>query len=189
MRSWRNFSLSFFVVVVATALVWWPVMARAGSRAPGRPPRVGKVAVKASGNTVRYTVTRSGKAKVVPGKKTNPDVVTCRRWTTETSPTVDGVVVVVQHRWRQCFSKGRPTGPAKEIPAEASGSQPSEEVWTAVVPDPVIQRQNGVRFVTQRMAWVWLPPQYFQGIRVDLRSNTGQVRAAAAVAERRRRRS
>lgn len=182
MRSWRAVSLSVCVAVVATAIVWWPTIARAGSRVPKRPDAVGKVAVKASGNTVRYTVTRGGRARVIPGKKTNPDVVTCRRWTTETSATADGAVVVTHHRWRQCFSKGRPTGPAKEIPAEASGSQPSEDVWTAVVPDPVIQRQNGVRFVTQRMAWVWLPAQYFQGIRVDLRSNTGQTRAGAAVA-------
>jgi hypothetical protein len=36
--------------------------------------------------------------------------------------------------------------------------------------------------VTQRTAWVWLPPTYFQGISVDLRSSSGTVRPGAATA-------
>ena len=50
------------------------------------------------------------------------------------------------------------------------------------MPDPVIERENTARFVTQRLAYVWLPVAYFNGIRVDLRSSTGAVLPGAAVA-------
>lgn len=149
------------------------------------------VRVTTSGSMVRYVVNRTGKPKTAARVRVNPGAVTCRRWTTsETIVTVVAgppekrVSTVVTHFWKKCFSSvtGRPTGPAREYVPSVGGVPPSEEVWTAVVPDPVIQRENGARFVTQRMAWVWLPPQYFRGITVDLRSSTGEVRVGGATA-------
>jgi hypothetical protein len=154
-----------------------------GTRIP-KTPGSGGVKVSTSGNQVRYTVRRAGKPGG-PGKaKSNPGTVTCKRWSTFETVTVDGVRTAVEHRWRQCFSTvtGRPTGPAREVTPDTGGTAPAEEVWTAVVPDPVLQRQNGVRFVTQRTAWVWLPPVYFRGISVDLRSSSGALRSGAATA-------
>ena len=178
MRAW----LLPVVIGLATSFVV-ATPAEAGRRDPKAPPS-GGVKVTTSGNQVRYTVKRAGKPGG-PGKvKVNPGSVTCRRWSTFETVVVDEVRTVVEHRWRQCFSivTGRPTGPAREITPDAGGSAPSEEVWTAVVPDPVLQRQNGARFVTQRTGWVWLPPSYFRGISVDLRSSFGEVRRGGATA-------
>lgn len=175
MRSW----LAIPVAVLAVALPASAAMA--GSRAPTRPPRNTKVRVEASGNKIRYTRARMGTPP-----SSNPGSVTCRRWSTvEMVPVLGSIVLVaVEHRWRQCFSvsTGRPTGPAREIPTDVPGSGPGEDVWTAVVPDPVILRENTARFVTQRLAYVWLPAAYFNGIHVDLRSSTGTVLPGAAVA-------
>ena len=175
MRSW-------LVVPVALAVVAATMTsAGAGSRTPSRPRSIGKVRVEASGNKVRYTRARLGTPR-----SSNPGSVSCRRWSTvEMVPVLGSILMVpVEHRWRQCFSvsTGRPTGPVREIPTDAPGSGPGEDVWTAVVPDPVIQRENTARFVTQRLAYVWLPAAYFNGIHVDLRSSTGAVLAGAAVA-------
>ena len=160
--------------------------ATAGRRDPKTPPR--GVRVTTSGSTVRYTVNRAGKPRTPGRVRVNPGSVTCRRWTT-TETVVSGppdrpVTTTITHYWKQCFSTttGRPTGPAREYEPGGGGSPAVEEVWTAVVPDPVIQRENGVRFVTQRTAWVWLPPEYFRGITVDLRSSTGELRAGGATA-------
>ena len=158
--------------------------AQAGRRDPNTPTR--GVRVTTSGSTVRYTVNRDGKPRT-PGRAiVNPGSITCRRWTTiETIlRPVDVVAVTITHYWKQCFSTvtGRPTGPAREYDPGGGGAPPTEEIWTAVVPEPVIQRENGVRFVTQRTAWVWLPPAYFRGITVNLRSSTGEIRAGGATA-------
>ncbi len=167
-------------VLVTAALALPAVPVSAGRRTPGTP--AGGVRVSTSGNQVRYTVTRTGRPPAAAQARSTPPPVRCSRWSTFENVRVGDSVRVVEHRWRQCFSTltGRPTGPAREIGLE--GAPPAEEVWTAEVPDPVIQRQNGVRFVTQRVAWVWLPPAYFRGITVDLRSNSGEVRTGGAVA-------
>jgi hypothetical protein len=174
-----------WLLPVATAAVMMlaTTTAEAGRRDP-KAPNAGGVKVTTSGNQVKYTVRRAGRPASPGRARVNPGSVACRSWSTFETVTVDGKQTVVEHRWRQCFSTvtGNPTGPAREVIPGAGGSAPSEEVWTAVVPDPVLQRQNGVRFVTQRTAWVWLPPEYFRGIRVDLRSSTGQVRFGAATA-------
>ena len=160
--------------------------ALAGRRDPKTPPR--GVKVTTSGATVRYTVNRAGKPRTPGRVRVNPGSVTCRRWTTiETlvsGPPEKPVTTTITHYWKQCFSTvtGRPTGPAREYDPGGGGVPAAEEVWTAVVPDPVIQRENGVRFVTQRTAWVWLPPEYFRGITVDLRSSTGELRSGGATA-------
>ena len=158
----------------------------AGRRDTQTPSRGVRVTI--SGSTVRYVVNRAGKLRTPAKVRVNPGAVTCRRWTTAvqvvSGPPEKRVTTTVTHFWKQCFSTvtGRPTGPAREYVPAAGGAPPSEEVWTAVVPDPVIQRENGVRFVTQRVAYVWLPPQYFRGITVDLRSSTGEFRAGGATA-------
>ena len=163
-------------------LVLIEALPAAAVRRDPRAPHTGGVRVTTSGNQVRYTVNRAGRPATPGVVRSTPPPVRCSRWSTTETVVVDGVATLVTHRWRQCFSTvtGRPTGPAREIGVE--GATPTEEVWTAEVPDPVLQRQNGVRFVTQRTAWVWLPPAYFRGIRVDLRSNSGEVRPASAVA-------
>jgi hypothetical protein len=169
MRAW-------ILPVAIASCVLLATPAEAGRRDP-KAPSAGGVKVTTSGNQVKYTVRRAGKPGG-PGKaKFNPGTVTCKRWSTFEPVTVDGVRTVLEHRWRQCFSTvtGRPTGPAREVTPDTGGTAPAEEVWTAVVPDPVLQRQNGARFVTQRTAWVWLPPTYFRGISVDLRSSSGLV--------------
>ena len=147
------------------------VPADAGQRIPKTPTR--GVKVTTSGSTVRYTVNRAGRPRTSGRVRVNPGSITCRRWTTiETivnGPPGKPVVTTVTHYWKQCFSTvtGRATGPAREYDPGAAGVPPAEEVWTAVVPDPVIQRENGVLFVTQRSAYVWLPPAYYRGITVD----------------------
>ena len=178
MRS-RVVSLSFIAFTLALS----GVRAEAGNRSP-KVPSSGDVKVQSSGNTVKYTVSRNGKPKTPAKAKVTPGSVTCRRWSVFTTVEADGVKTVVEHFWKQCFSTvtGRPTGPAREVVPGVGGVAPSEEVWTAIVPDPVLQRQNDVRFVTQRTAWVWLPPVYFRGISVDLRSTTGEVRRGGAIA-------
>ena len=150
-------------------------------RTPDAPSR-GGVRVTTSGNQVKYTVARAGRPATPGVVRSTPPPVRCSRWSTFETIVVGEVRTVVEHRWRQCFSTvtGRPTGPAREIGLDGAG--PVEEVWTAEVPDPLLQRQNGVRFVTQRTAWVWVSPAYYRGIRVDLRSNTGEVRSGGAVA-------
>jgi hypothetical protein len=170
------FSIGALIAVLATT-----APAEAARRDP-KAPNSGGVKVTTSGNQVRYTVNRKGRPAAPGTVRSTPPPVRCSRWSTFEVVAVDGVRTTVEHRWRQCFSTvtGRPTGPAREIGLDGAG--PVEEVWTAEVPDPVLQRQNGVRFVTQRAAWVWLPPAYFRGIRVDLRSNTGEVRAGGATA-------
>ncbi len=177
MRSRLTFSLTVLLVGVLGS-----PSAQAGSRTPDRPNRGGKVTGTASGNTVRYV--RPRQAKSTPGVRVNPPTVTCRRWTTTTvTGTGEGeTLVTVEHKWKQCFSiaTGRATGPAREIPGD--GIPGGEDVWTAVVPDPQILRENQARFVTQRLAWVWLPAEYFHGIRVDLRASSGGVLPGAAVA-------
>ena len=174
----RIISLMAIIAIAGSA-----VPAQAGSRTP-KTPGNGGVKVTTSGNQVKYTVKRAGRPGGPARVRVNPGSVTCRYRSVSEIVTVGGTNTVVEHRWRQCFSTatGRPTGPEREIIPGPGGSAPSEEVWTAVVPDPVLQRQNDVRFVTQRTAWVWLPPQYFRGIRVDLRSSTGQLRPGAATA-------
>ncbi len=168
-------------ITIAIALAACTTPAMAGNRKPGA-PSTGGVKVTTSGNQVRYTVTRKGRPASPGVVRSTPPPVRCSRWSTFEIVVVDGVRTSVEHRWRQCFSTatGRPTGPAREIGVDGAG--PVEEVWTAEVPDPVLQRQNGVRFVTQRTAWVWLPPAYFRGISVDLRSNTGELRVGGATA-------
>jgi hypothetical protein len=158
--------------------------AEAGSRAPTRPSSGGKIRTSSSGNTVRYSRSRAGVAKKTPAVRVEQPAVRCRRWmTTETVGTGDNAKVIVRS-WRQCFSvaTGRPTGPPREISGDSGGSGPSEDVWTAVVPDPVILRENSARFVTQRLSWVWLPPEYFRGIPVLLRSSSGASATGAATA-------
>ncbi len=161
--------------------------AEAGSRKTDRPKVGGRVSVSASGNTVRYSRTRVA-AKRTSSAPTNAGAVRCRRWKTsevvgpkEDAPEEEQVLVV--HYWRQCFSvsTGRATGPVREVGPLISASA-GEEVWTAVVPDPVLLRENGSRFVTQRLSYVWLPAEYFRGLSVDLRSSSGQVLPNAAVA-------
>ena len=160
--------------------------ALAGRRDP-KTPTTG-VRVTTSGSTVRYTVNRAGKPRTPGRVRVNPGSVTCRRWTTIESvvsgPPEKPVTTSITHYWKQCLSTvtGRPTGPAREYDPGGGGVSAAEEVWTAVVPDPVIQREIGVRFVTQRTAWVWLPPEYFRGITVDLRSSTGEMRSGGAAA-------
>jgi hypothetical protein len=175
MRS--RFAIS--LILVAVCALNAPT-ALAGSRTPSRPDRTGKVKATASGNTVRYVRARQGKS--TPPVRVNPPTVHCKRWTV-TVTTGSGVAAVsVDHFWKQCFSiaTGRPTGPPREVPP--TGAPGGEDVWTAVVPDPLILRENSARFVTQRLAWVWLPPEYFHGIPVDLRASNGAVLTGAAVA-------
>ena len=143
-----------------------PAMGRRDPKTPSRGVRV-----TTSGSTVRHTVNRAGKPRTPGRVAVNPGSVTCRRWTTIEmvvgGPPEKPVATTITHYWKQCFSTvtGRPTGPAREYDPGGGGVPPAaEEVWTAVVPDPVIQRENGVRFVTQRTPWVWLPPAYFRGI-------------------------
>ena len=141
--------------------------------------------VTTSGSTVRYTVNRSGKPRTPGRVRANTGAVRCSRWTVpETVVNPDETITTVMHYWKQCFSvaTGRPTGPAKEYTPGGPGVAPTEEIWTAVVPDPVLRRENGVRFLTQRIAWVWLPPEYFRGITVDLRSSSGELRRGGATA-------
>jgi hypothetical protein len=99
------------LVPVATA---WVLLlacpAEAGRRDP-KAPSSGGVKVTTSGNQVKYTVRRAGKPGR-PGKaKSNQGAVTCKRWSTIETVTVDGVRTIVEHRWGQCFSTvtGRPT--------------------------------------------------------------------------------
>ena len=170
------------VPLLILALALLPLGPASASRRDPTGPRSGGVRVTTSGNRVRYTVARTGRPGTPGVVRSTPPPVRCSRWSTFETIVVGEVRTVVEHRWRQCFSTvtGRPTGPAREIGLEGAG--PTEEVWTAEVPDPVLQRENGVRFVTQRTAWEWLPPSYFRGIRVDLRSNTGELRSGGAVA-------
>ncbi len=183
MRTRLAVSIAIAVALAAAALLSAPI-AEAGSRAPTRPPSGGKIRTSSSGNTVRYSRSRAGVPKRTPGLRVVPPAVRCRRWTTEEVQGVGEVAVVVVHSWRQCFSvaTGRPTGPAREIPGESGGTQPTEDVWTAIVPDPVILRENSARFVTQRLSWIWLPPEYFRGIAVTLRSSSGATATGAATA-------
>jgi hypothetical protein len=171
------------LIAITSFCVSAPMSAEASRRDPKAPPS-GGVRVTTSGNQVKYTVKRGGRPGGPARVRVNPGAVTCRYRSVSETVTAGAAKTVVEHRWRQCFSTatGRPTGPEREVIPGPGGSAPSEEVWTAVVPDPVLQRQNDVRFVTQRTAWVWLPPQYFRGIRVDLRSSTGQLRPGAATA-------
>jgi hypothetical protein len=172
------------LVAVALSTTLAVSAAQAGSRAPTRPERSGKIRTASSGNTVRYSRSRAGIAKKTPAVRVAQPAVRCNRWTTtETVGEGEGAKVVV-HSWRQCFSvaTGRPTGPPREIPGDSGGTGPSEDVWTAVVPDPVIMRENSARFVTQRLSWVWLPPEYFRGIPVLLRSTSGTTATGAATA-------
>ena len=174
------------VIPIALALAATLAMpaADAGSRAPTRPSRSGKIQTSSSGNTVRYARSRAGVAKTTPAVRVVPPAVRCTRWTTTATEVVGEEVEVVVRRWKQCFSvaSGRPTGPAREIGGDAGGAGPVEDVWTAVVPDPVILRENSARFVTQRLSWVWLPPEYFRGIPVALRSTSGATATGAATA-------
>ena len=170
-------------VAFAVAALTAPI-AEAGSRTPSRPPSGGKIRTSSSGNTVRYSRSRAGVPKRTPGARAVPAAVRCRRWTTEEVVGVGEDAKVVVHTWRQCLSvaTGRPTGPPREIVGDAGGSGPAEDVWTAVVPDPVILRENSARFVTQRLSWIWLPPEYFLGIPVTLRSSSGATATGAATA-------
>lgn len=175
---------STFALTLAVVCALTTSSAQAGSRRPDRPTINVKVSVSAIGNTVRYSRTRKGVARLTPAVRSNPAPIRCSRWsTTELVGTGEDAITIV-HRWRQCFSvaTGRPTGQAREIPGDAAGTPSTTEVWTAVVPDPVILRQNASRSVTQRLAYVWLPLSYFHGIPVDLRSSNGEVLSGAATA-------
>lgn len=170
--------------VVTAAIVVLPSPALAGLRSPQRPSRTGKVIVSASGNTVRYARSLAGTLHVKPPIKISRPSVVCRRWTVFETVGVEPNQTVVEHYWRLCYSAstGRPIGDAKEIGGDVTGTPGADDVWTAVVPDPVIMRENQVRFVTQRVAYLWLPAEYFHGIRVDLRSASGAVLQGAAIA-------
>jgi hypothetical protein len=173
-------------ILVAVALSTTLVVpaAQAGSRAPTRPERSGKIRTASSGNTVRYSRSRAGIVKKTPAVRVAQPAVRCNRWTTTETVGEGEEAKVIVHSWRQCFSvaSGRPTGPPREIPGDSGGTGPGEDVWTAVVPDPVILRENSARFVTQRLSWVWLPPEYFRGIPVLLRSTSGATATGAATA-------
>lgn len=158
--------------------------AQAGSRKPDRPVSGKKVTVSASGNTVRYTKARAGTAKAVPPARANPAPVHCNRWSTTEVTGTGEAAITITHRWKQCFSvaTGRPTGQLREILGDSGSTPNTTEIWTAVVPDPVILRENSNRFVAQRLAYLWLPLEYFHGIRVDLRSSDGGVLPGAATA-------
>ena len=176
-----------WIVVAVTAVSSIAISAPtagAGSRTGTRPAAYGKVSVSASGNTVRYIRSLGGTLRVKPPVKVSRPSVVCRRWTVFETVGVEPNQTVVEHYWRLCYSAstGRPIGDAKEIGGDVTGTPGTDDVWTAVVPDPVIMRENQVRFVTQRVAYLWLPAEYFHGIRVDLRSDSGAVLKGAAIA-------
>ena len=171
-------------VVVALLVLASTGTAGAGSRSPSRPPSGGKIKTSSSGNTVRYSRSRAGVVKKTPAVRVEQPAVRCSRWTTTETVGAGEDAKLIVHSWRQCFSvaTGRPTGPAREMGGDSGGTGPSEDVWTAIVPDPVILRENSTRFVTQRLSWVWLPPEYFRGIPVTLRSTSGATATGAATA-------
>ena len=176
--------LATFVVGLLTVSALMTPCARAGSRKPDRPRSVGRVLVSTSGNMVRYTKGRAGTAKATPPLKANPAPVHCNRWTTTELVGSGEAAITISHRWKQCFSvaTGRPTGQPREIPGDSGTTPNTTEIWTAVVPDPIILRENANRSVTQRLAYLWLPLEYFHGIKVDLRSSDGSVLPGAATA-------
>ncbi len=174
--------LTVFVAVVVSALM--TPCALAGSRKPARPDSGKKVKVTTSGNTVRYEKSRAASKRQTPALRVNPSPVHCNRWTT-TEPVGSGPTkTTITHYWKQCFSvaTGRPTGPPREIPGDNGGTPGGIETWTAVVPDPRILRENQTRFLAQRLAYVWLPPEYFNGIAVSLQSSSGTVVSGGATA-------
>jgi hypothetical protein len=174
--------LTVFVAVAVSALM--TPCALAGSRKPERPDSGKKVKVTTSGNTVRYEKSRAGAKRQTPAVRVNPSPVHCNYWHTTETTGSGTTAKTVSHRWKQCFSvaTGRQTGPPREIPGDNGGTPGGIETWTAVVPDPRILRENATRFLAQRLAYVWLPPEYFNGIAVNLRSSSGAVVPGGATA-------
>ncbi len=179
MRTWLAVSIA--TAIGAAGLVG-PV-AEAGSRSPSRPASGTRIRTSSAGNTVRYSRSRAGVPRRTAAVRVVPPAVRCNRWTTTDVIGVGEDAIEVVRHWRQCFSvsTGRPTGPPRLVLADG-GTGPAEDVWTAVVPDPLILRENSARFVTQRWSWVWLPPEYFRGIPVALRSTSGATVSGAATA-------